>query len=92
MWNHRDEIGMGRAEFLNYEVVGGKSVTLILGKKSGRYSIMLKAYELGLPLPSEEQSNKMLDQVKELFIEKKSMVTDDEFKQIYQQVMSLKSQ
>jgi len=88
MWTHRDEPGMGRSEFLNYEVVGGKSVTLVLGKKSGRHSIMLKALELGLNLPSEEESSEMLSQVKTLSIEKKGALTDDEFKQIYQQVMA----
>lgn len=88
MWNHRDEPGMGRSEFLNYEVVGGKSVTLVLRKKSGRHSIMLKALELGLNLPSEEESSEMLSQVKTLSIEKKGALTDDEFKQIYQQVMA----
>ncbi len=90
MWDHRDEPGMGRAEFLNHEVVGGKSVTLVLGKKSGRYSIMLKAYELGLPLPSEEQSTEILDQVKNLSAERKALVTEDEFKQIYRQVTASK--
>jgi len=88
MWDHRDEPGMGRAEFLNYETVGGKSVTLVMGKKSGRYSIMLKSYELGLALPSEEQANKILDQVKDISIEKKGLVADDEFKRIYQEIMA----
>lgn len=90
MWDHRDEPGMGRAEFLNYAVVGGKSVTLVLGKKSGRYSIMLKALELGLPVPPEELASQMLDQVKNLSIEKKDLVDDGEFRRIYQQVMAAK--
>jgi len=86
MWEHKDEPGMGR-EFLNYEVVGGKGVTMVLGKKSGRYSIMLKAHELQLTLPSEEQSNAMLTQVKDLSIQKKRLVNDEEFKEIYNKIM-----
>jgi methanogen homocitrate synthase len=86
MWEHRNEPGMGR-EFLNYEVVGGKSATPVLGKKSGRYSVLLKAVELNLPLPSEEQSNEMLSHVKTLSISKKRLVTDEEFQEIYKKVM-----
>jgi isopropylmalate/homocitrate/citramalate synthase len=87
MWENRNEPGMGR-EFLNYEVVGGKSATLVLGKKSGRFSIILKAHELNLPLPSEEQSNEMLTHVKNLSTEKKRLANDEEFKGIYNKVMS----
>ena len=81
---------MGR-EFLNYEVVGGKSATPVLGKKSGRYGILLKALELNMPSPSEEQANEMLSQVKNLSTEKKRLVTDEEFKEIYSGVMTAKS-
>lgn len=88
MWRQRDEPGMGYTEFLNYEVVGGKGIILVLGKKSGRHSIMLKALELGLPVPSEEQSSEMLSQVKDLSIEKKRLLTDEEFKEIYNRVMT----
>lgn len=87
MWENRHEPGMGR-EFLNYEVVGGRSATVVLGKKSGRFSILLKATELNLPLPSEEQSNEMLSRVKSLSIERKRLVNDEEFKEIYNKVMS----
>ncbi len=73
------------------EQVGGGGTTIVLGKKSGRYSIMLKAEEFGLPIPSQEDAYKMLDQVKSLSNKKKESVTDDEFKQIYKQVMEAKS-
>ena len=60
MWDRRNEHGYGRAETLNYEIVGGKAIDVVLGKKSGRYSIMLKSWELGLPQPSEAQATEML--------------------------------
>ncbi len=88
MWRQQDEPGMGYTEFLNYEVVGGKGITLVLGKKSGRHSIMLKALELGLPIPSEEQSNEMLSKVKNLSTEKKRLLTEEEFKEIYNRGMT----
>lgn len=83
MWRQRNEPGMGYTEFLNYEVVGGKSFTLVLGKKSGRHSIMLKALELGLPIPSDEQASEMIEQVKNLSTEKKGLISEEEFRQIY---------
>lgn len=87
MWNQRNELGYGRAEALNHEIVGGKAIEVVLGKKSGRYSIMLKAWESGLPLPSEEQASIMLNQIKNISEENKRLVTDAEFKRIYSQVM-----
>lgn len=71
---------------LNLGALGRKTKTkIVLGKKSGRRSIMLKAKELGLPVPTEEKAYKMLHKVKQLSIEKKGLVTDEEFKQIYWQ-------
>ncbi len=86
MWDRRNEKGYGRAEPLNYEVVGGKAVELALGKKSGRYSMMLKAWEHGLPQPSEEQATEMVSKVKKISETEKRLVTDEEFKKIYTQV------
>lgn len=90
MWDQRDEPGMGRTEGLNYKVVGQEPVVLVLGKKSGRYSIMLKAYQMGLPVPPEEQAYEMLSEVKRLSEEKRGLVSDSEFKEIYQQVADKK--
>jgi isopropylmalate/homocitrate/citramalate synthase len=83
MWLTRNEPQEGT--FL--EQVGGGGTTVVLGKKSGRYSMMLKAQEFGLPIPEQEEAYKMLDQVKALSNKKKGRVDDDEFKQIYRQVM-----
>jgi methanogen homocitrate synthase len=90
MWDRRDEKGYGRAEPLNYEIVGGKAIDVVLGKKSGRYSIMLKAWEYGLAQPSEEQATEMVSRVKKISEDQKRLVADDEFKKIYSEVMGIK--
>ena len=91
MWDRRHEHGYGRAELLNYEIVGGKAIDIVLGKKSGRYSIMLKARELGLPQPAEAQATEMLNQVKKIGEDNKRLVTEEEFRKIYATVMGTKA-
>ena len=87
MWNNREVPGYGRKEILNYELVGEKSAAeVVLGKKSGKYSIMLKAWEFGLSMPSDEQIPEILARVKLLSEEHKRWLTDDEFKKIYSDV------
>jgi len=92
MWDRRHEKGYGRAELLNYEIVGGKPIEVVLGKKSGRYSIMLKAWEASLPLPSEEQASAMLTRIKKISEEYKRWLTDEEFRKIYSEVMGKKKE
>jgi isopropylmalate/homocitrate/citramalate synthase len=48
---------------------------------------MLKAWEAKLPLPSEEQATAMLNQIKKISEDNKRLVSDEEFKKIYSQVM-----
>ena len=86
MWNNRGVPGYGRKEILNYELVGDKAAEVVLGKKSGKYSIMLKAWEFGLTMPSDEQIPEILARVKRLSEEHKRWLTDDEFKKIYSDV------
>ena len=87
MWDRREEKGYGRAEPLNYEIVGGKAIEVVLGKKSGRYSIMLKAWEYGLPQPSEEQAMEIVSRIKAISESEKRLVTDEEFKKIFSRVV-----
>jgi len=91
MWDRRSEKGYGRAELLNYEIVGGKAIEVVLGKKSGRYSIMLKAWEAGLALPSEEQASAMLTRIKKISEDNKRWLTEEEFRKIYSEVMREKN-
>ena len=51
---------------------------------------MLKALELGLSLPSEEEASSMLAQVKRLSEDQKRLVSEDEFKEIYFNVIKTK--
>jgi methanogen homocitrate synthase len=83
MWDRRQEHGYGRAELLNYEIVGGKAIEVALGKKSGRYSILLKAWELGLPEPTEARAGEILERIKAISEAEKRLVTDEEFRRIY---------
>ena len=87
MWDRKNEKGYGRAELLNYEIVGGKPIEIVLGKKSGRYSILLKSWEKGWALPSEEQASQMLTQIKKIAEDNKRWLTEEEFKKIYSSVM-----
>jgi isopropylmalate/homocitrate/citramalate synthase len=87
MWDRRQEKGYGRAEPLNYEVVGGKAIEVVLGKKSGRYSIMLKAWECDLPQPSEEQATEIVNRIKKISETEKRLVTDEEFKKMYSEIV-----
>ena len=54
---------------------------IVLGKKSGLDSIRIKAEELGLDVP-EERRGEVLAAVKQLGMDKRRLVTDDEFKEI----------
>jgi isopropylmalate/homocitrate/citramalate synthase len=90
MWDRKEEKGYGRGELLNYEIVGGKAIDVVLGKKSGRYSILLKSWEKGWPLPSEEQASQMLTQIKKIAEENKRWLTEEEFKKIYSSTMGEK--
>ena len=54
---------------------------IVLGKKSGIDSIRIKCAELGLNVPEEAQPA-LLEKVKKLGIEKRGLVTDDEFRRL----------
>jgi len=53
--------------------------SIVLGKKSGLDSITIKADELGIEIP-EERRAAVLAAVKQLGMEKRGLVTDDEFR------------
>jgi isopropylmalate/homocitrate/citramalate synthase len=53
--------------------------SIVLGKKSGLDSIRIKAEELGLEVP-ESRYAELLAGVKKLGVEKRGLVTDDEFR------------
>jgi isopropylmalate/homocitrate/citramalate synthase len=58
---------------------------IVLGKKSGLDSIVLKCEELGLTVPEEKRAA-VLAAVKQRGIERRALVTDDEFRAIVMQI------
>jgi len=63
---------------------------IVLGKKSGLDSIDLKAKELGLAISMEHRAT-MLEAVKKRAIEKRGLVTDQEFREIAQRLSTAAS-
>src|SRR5206468_5145421 len=59
----------------------GADRALVLGKKSGLDSIRIRCAELGLDVPQERQAE-LLARVKELGVEKRGLVSDEEFRQL----------
>lgn len=78
-WNKLEEQGMP-LEMLPFlpETVGHDSVKVVLGKKSGRNSIMYKAKKLKLSLESSKVDS-LLMRVKQEAISKNRALSDDEF-------------
>jgi isopropylmalate/homocitrate/citramalate synthase len=66
------------------ELVGAKRA-IVLGKKSGIDSIVLKCEELGLTVPEEKRAA-VLAAVKQRGIAKRALVSDDEFRAIVVQI------
>ncbi len=65
----------------------GAQRRIVLGKKSGLDNIDLKAKELGILVPQDKRAA-ILAAVKQRGIEKRGLVTDDEFRQIIARVTS----
>ncbi|MBX2836554.1 MAG: 2-isopropylmalate synthase [Gammaproteobacteria bacterium] len=64
----------------------GRAGEVVLGKKSGKASIVYKLGELGLGEADDEQVTEMLSRVKQAGIAKKDILSDDEFKAIVSEV------
>jgi len=59
---------------------------IVLGKKSGVDNIILKSQELGLTIPAE-QRQAVLAGVKQRAIQKRGLVSDEEFKQMVRELL-----
>lgn len=64
----------------------GREPEYVLGKKSGLMSVEMKLKDLGMAELSEEDSLKVLTAIKNLSLDKKGLVTDEEFKDIVKNV------
>jgi len=74
------------AMFATNPAIFGRSAEIVLGKKSGKASIIYCLEKLGINA-SEEQIADILDQVKGIGMEKKRLVTMEEFLEITQRVI-----
>jgi methanogen homocitrate synthase len=70
-----------RVAFAIHPEFVGRKFEVVLGKKSGRQSIKVKLAEMGIEA-SDEIVGKILEEVKRLGIQKKSILSDQEFKEI----------
>jgi isopropylmalate/homocitrate/citramalate synthase len=64
-----------------WDLIGQKGVEILLGKKSGRDSIIRKLREIGVD-PSTVDLDKILEKVKEESIKRKGPISDEIFKEI----------
>ncbi|MGM0432699.1 MAG: LeuA family protein [Spirochaetota bacterium] len=64
----------------------GREASFVIGKKSGELSIDMKLAELGMEKLEGDHKKEVLKRVKNLGINKKQLVTDEEFKQIVKEV------
>lgn len=74
--------------FGTHPALTGKTGEVVLGKKSGKASIQYKLEELGLGEASDNDTSEILEKVKAAGIEKRSVLTDDEFRGIVDAVRS----
>lgn len=65
----------------------GREGNVVLGKKSGKLSILYQLEKLGYGEASDEQVLEILTRVKAVGIEKRSLLSDEEFKKIAEAVL-----
>ncbi len=70
------------AMFGTHPQLTGRTGDIVLGKKSGKRSITYNLEQMGITDFTDEQVAEMLKQVKELGIKKKTIITEEEFKEI----------
>ena len=73
--------------FGTHPALTGRVGEVVLGKKSGKASIIYKLGELGMGEATDDQLADMLDRVKQAGIAKRDILTDDEFRAIAGAVM-----
>jgi isopropylmalate/homocitrate/citramalate synthase len=76
------------AMFGTHPALTGRQGEVVLGKKSGKASITYTLERMGIKGASDEAVNEMLKRVKERGIEKRGLLTDDEFREIANMVLA----
>jgi isopropylmalate/homocitrate/citramalate synthase len=87
MWDRRNDEAYARKDILNFELLGLPAYEVVMGKKSGTYSVLVKARDLGLGEPDRETANRVLAEIKAISTREKRAVSDEEFKAIYQRIV-----
>lgn len=72
--------------FGTHPALTGRTGEVVLGKKSGKASIIYKLEELELGALADEQAAEVLTRVKTMGIEKRDMLSDEEFRSIVEDV------
>jgi isopropylmalate/homocitrate/citramalate synthase len=68
----------------------GRRGEVVLGKKSGKLSIIYNLEQMGITDADEEAVGEMLKRVKEKGIEKRGLLTQEEFRDIVDSVLVAK--
>jgi methanogen homocitrate synthase len=68
----------------------GRKGEVVLGKKSGKMSISYNLEKLGITDADDEAVGEMLKRVKDKGIEKRGLLTDEEFREIVDGVLVAK--
>jgi isopropylmalate/homocitrate/citramalate synthase len=76
------------AMFGTHPALTGRSGDVVLGKKSGKASITYTLEQMGITGTSDEAVNEMLQMVKERSIDKRGLITPDEFREIADRVLA----
>jgi isopropylmalate/homocitrate/citramalate synthase len=95
--NFTRESGMGvdlvikepLAMFATHPALTGRVGEIVLGKKSGKASITYSLEQLGITGTDDFAVSEMLQQVKQKGVEKRGLVTQDEFKEIVDSVLAV---
>jgi isopropylmalate/homocitrate/citramalate synthase len=74
------------AMFATHPALFGRTGRIVLGKKSGKPSVVYKLAELGLGELDDAQASAALAEVKRLGNDKRGLVTDDEFRSIVKSI------
>jgi isopropylmalate/homocitrate/citramalate synthase len=76
------------AMFGTHPALTGRSGDVVLGKKSGKASITYTLEQMGITGTSDEAVNEMLQMVKQRSIDKRGLITPDEFREIADRVLA----
>ena len=78
------------AMFGTHPALTGRKGEVVLGKKSGKLSITYNLEKLGITDADDEAIGEMLKRVKDKGIEKRGLLTDEEFREIVDSVLVAK--